>query len=424
MVRWLADHVGLARPYRFERAITLLFALLLALLAGAALAYYRFSGELTKGTPRYEYFLYLLALLGLAVLGARWPRFAGVVLSLADLELGLGVGSDVLERYGYVVNGLLPENEPPQAPRIWHPLLQEVVRPGAVRRLGDGEIHYNSLGLRGPERSAEELRDKTIIALFGGSTTEDIAVPDGKSWGERLEQILGSRFAVINHGSAWYSSVQLVLQTAFYQQAFGAKPDCAVYRLGGIDLQNAHFRKLDPGYADYQTPALIDTFRARRIDGLTPTLSPTLRYLGRLMVLAFDTLRPVAVPPGEMSGKPDPGLEEIYARNIHTISAINGQRGIKTVWIGEVVDLASSLEKRPNAEPWTWYVPAQAGWPFLSRLNDVLKREASVLGDVYIDTPVKDFTGEDFVGDDHFSAAGSSKFANLVAPSIAAACSR
>ncbi len=31
-------------------------------------------------------------------------------------------------------------------------------------------------------------------------------------------------------------------------------PCCAVYFVGGQDIPNAHFRNLDPGYADYHAP--------------------------------------------------------------------------------------------------------------------------------------------------------------------------
>ena len=134
MTRRLVDHVGLAKPYRFERVFAILFALLLAVLAGADLVHYWRVGELTEGAPRFWYFLSLAVLLGLAVLGARWPRFAMVVLSLAALELGLGVGSDVLDRYGYAHTNLLPENELAGATNL-APLLQAIVQPGAVHRL-------------------------------------------------------------------------------------------------------------------------------------------------------------------------------------------------------------------------------------------------------------------------------------------------
>ncbi len=422
MSRWLLDFAGLAKPYRFERTFLILFAVLLGLLAVAAVVHLLIAGELTRGTPRFGYFVYLAALLGVAVAAARLPKVGAVVLSLAALELGLGVGSNILQHQGYAPNDLLPENEASQASRKWHPLLQEVIRPGSVRRLWDGEVHFNAEGLRGPERSPDDLRGKTVVALFGGSTTEDVAVPDGHAWSERLEQILGrDRFAVVNRGSAGYSTVQLVLLTAFYQEAFGVKPDCAVYYTGGVDVQNSHIQDLDPGYVDYHTPALIDAEGVRRIDGMFPA-SPAFRYLGRLMMLAFDTAQPVPLPHGNVSELPDPNLEAIYARNIRTISAINRDRRIKTVWIGEVVDPVVLDREYGSDELWAPYVAGDDVWPLLSHLNAVMRREAAALGDVYIDIPVKKFTSEDFVDGEHFSVEGSRKFATLVAPKIAEAC--
>lgn len=420
MTRWLAGHVGLSKPYRFERTLTAFLALTLAVVTAAAALSYLLAHELVSATPRAWYFTYVAALLGLAMLCTRWPIVAALALSLAALELGLGLGSDILYRHGRSIGTLLPGNEAPDVPRRWHPLLQEVVQPGAWRPLQGSEIHYNSLGLRGPERSPGELRSKTVVALFGGSTTEDVAVPDGQSWGEQLERILGAdRFAVINHGSTLYTTVQIVLKTAFYQAAFGVEPACAIYYIGGIDVQNAHLENLDPGYADFHTPMLLDAFPARRLDSAIGSISPTLRYLTRLVVLAFDTPRPAPFPAGAELREPDPRLDAIYARNIRTISAINRQRGIKTIWIGELVNPANSAGRaRPGAPP----TSEGAGWLLLSHLNDVLRREAKELGDVYVDVRPTEFEASDFADEEHFNVKGSLKFATRVAPAIAQDC--
>jgi hypothetical protein len=292
MKRWIGGYLGLTRPFRFERTLTVLFAMVLAAVAGAAAARFGLAGTLTAGTPRSWYFIYVAVLVGLAVICAPWPRVAAVALSIAAIELGLGLGSVVLYRHGLSTNDLLPSNHGPEMRRIWHPLLQAVVPPGASDRLPGGQIRYNSLGQRGPERSPADLQARVVVAVFGGSTTEDIAVPDGESWPERLERILGSGYAVINHGSAMYSTVQIVVQTAFYESAFGVMPDCAVYYVGGIDVQNAHISRLDPAYADYFTPSLVDSLLARRADAVVPDVSPLLRLSGRLLMLAVDTVRP------------------------------------------------------------------------------------------------------------------------------------
>ena len=113
-------------------------------------------------------------------------------------------------------------------------------------------------------------------------------------------------------------------------------------------------------------------------------------------------------------------MEEIFQRNVRTISAINRQRGIKTLWVGQVMD----DRRLQEGEPWGWV-------PFLRpkdisrltlRLNELLKREAEALGDIYVDAAPQDFTSDDFVDDGHFTPAGSLKFAARLAPAVAAAC--
>src|SRR5918999_1327896 len=108
MKRRIAGYLGITRPFRFERTLTVLFALILASVAGAAAVRFELSGSLTAGTPRSWYFVYVAALIGLAVICAPWPRMAAVALSVAALELGLGLGSAVLHRQGLTENDLLP----------------------------------------------------------------------------------------------------------------------------------------------------------------------------------------------------------------------------------------------------------------------------------------------------------------------------
>ncbi|CAN5801238.1 hypothetical protein BH11PSE3_BH11PSE3_48940 [soil metagenome] len=422
MTSWLLEHVGLAKPYRFERTLTAFFALMLILAPGTAAFSFGLVYRLDEGTPRTWYFLYLGAMLGLALLCTRWPRIATVLLSVVALDLGLGVGSEILYRDGRSVGTLMPANIIPEASRRWHPLLQEVVQANASRSLHDGKIHYNSLGLRGAEGSPEELHGKIVVALFGGSTTEDVAVAENKSWGERLEQILGTdRFAVINHGSTLYSTVEIILKTAFYESAFGTKPDCAIYYIGGIDVDNSHVENLDPGYADYHTPMLVDALPARRLKGATESVSPTLRYLARLVVLAFDTPRPPRFPAGGGSGR-DAKLEAIYARNVGTISAINRERHIRTIWIGELTRPDGPSVGATEFETWAPFVSEDESWGLLSYLNRVLKREAAVLGDIYVEVRMSEVDASDFADAEHFTIKGSLRFATKLAPTIAEAC--
>ena len=61
-------------------------------------------------------------------------------------------------------------------------------------------------------------------------------------------------------------------------------------------------------------------------------------------------------------------------------------------------------------------------WPMQQRLNGLLARTAKVLGDIYVDVPIDDFSNADFVDNGHFSAAGAQRFAEFLAPVVRDAC--
>jgi lysophospholipase L1-like esterase len=421
----LRRHFGLERPFRFGRVLILLATIVLAIVVlAAAIALWARGGAergLSWGTPRGWYFVYLSGLLALALVIARWPRKAAVVLALASLEIGLGLGSAVL----YVTHlstgaGLFPNNY--HRPFYdWHPLLQAVPQPTPPDQAATARVHITAERLRGRDRTPQDLQGKTMVALFGGSTALDFSNADGESWPDRLEQKLGpDRYAVINHGAPGYTTAEHLVQTAFYQRAFGVAPHCAVYYVGWNDLTNAHIEGLDPGYADFHMPGQIDFLGARRMDRPAFTISPVFRILSRLFVFWFDTARPVGTPPGQVQPGPDPRLAEIYRSNIHAISAINKERGIVTLWIGQVMN-----RERPTSDTmrgWLQFVTPSQMLPMIARYNELLQHEAAILGDRYVDVPIAAFNDADFIDEGHFSPAGASKFATAVAPAIDEAC--
>lgn len=413
---------GLARPYRFERTLAALAVVLLGGVAAAGGVFLYATDRLAADTPRALYFCYLAALIGVAFLLLPLPRLAAVPLTLAALEIGLGLGSVTLQGLGVGRAILLPPNASVLFRGFtWHPLLQAVPIPSRAEEWGETEGYHNAQRLRGRERTARSVRERIAIELFGGSTTYDVGAEDGETWGDILESLLGAdRYAVLNHGVPTFSSALHVVQTAFYEQPYGEQPACAIYYLGWNELPNAHIRGLDPGYADYQVRSQVDTLSARRTDGLARLVSPTLALATRLIVHVADTLRPTGHPDGEPSGAPDPALEAIYVRNIHTISAINRGRGIRTLWVGQV--MSRERMTRGRTDGWVLFVSQKEMWPLIQWLNGILRREAEALGDVYVDVPADRFGPEDFFDIGHFVASGSRKFAELLAPSVAEAC--
>lgn len=420
MKRWALAHIGLAEPHRFERTLAGMAVLLLGVIAAIAFLFLIFTDRLSADAPRALYFLYLAALLALSLLLVPLPRLAAVPLTLAALELGLGLGSAALHGLGLGAS-LLPANALVFYRGFgWHPLLQSVPIPSPPGDWRKTDGYHNAERLRGRERSPGEVKKRIAIELFGGSTTYDVGAEDGETWGEVLEALLGERYVVLNHGVPGFSSALHVLQTAFYQQPYGEQPACAVYYLGWNELANAHVRVLDPAYADHQVRRQTESLSARRTDGWARLVSPTAALATRLIVYAADTVRPTPPPEGTPGGPPDPALEAIYVRNIHTISAINRARGIRTLWVGQVMSRERLAGKR--GDNWVPFVPAREMGPMIDWLNALLRREAEALGDLYIDIPTDKFGAEDFFDIGHFVASGSRKFAALLAPTVAEAC--
>ncbi len=423
-------HFGLVRPFRFERVLVLLVALFLlsavalvaVLLLGREAGLQADTRSLNWGTPRGWFFVYLTGLLALSLVLAPWWRMAAVLLSLVAIEIGLGFGAVALYLARVTPTlTLFPENYNRPLYR-WHPLLQAVAVPTPPHKVATARVFINSLGLRGPERTADDFKDRIVVALFGGSTTLDASNDDGESWADMLQRSLGDRYLVVNHGAPGYTTAEHVLQTAFYDSAFGVPPHCSVYYVGWNDLTNAHLRGLDPGYADHHMPGQIDFLEARRLGPPVFSISPVLKLTARAVALAFDTARPIGAAQGRMASGPDPVLDGIYARNIRTISAINRQRGIPTVWVGQVMnpDRTSSQVM----QGWIPFVSPEDSPALFVHFNGLLQREATSLGDPYVDVPRTDFSDRDFIDEGHFSPAGARNFAGHLVPPVVAACGR
>jgi lysophospholipase L1-like esterase/multisubunit Na+/H+ antiporter MnhG subunit len=429
--RKLLGHIGLVRPYRFERTVAAIASVFLGLLLVLLAVVLALNHELGPTTMRGGFFLYVLALLALGFLTLPWPRIAGLLLTLASLEIGLGGGSIALMRAGVLHSSLLPRTagEPLDGLFEWHPLLQVVPKVGPTDKSASSIYTHNSARLRGQEQTAESLRGKTVIALFGGSSTYGLYLKEDENWTSRLEQTLGAgRYVTLNHGMEGYTTAEHVIQTAFYEQSFQTKPNCALYYVGWNDLRNNYVPDLDPGYADFHLPSQIDfqgaRYLGRRLGQFPNTVSPTLNFIlgfaARMLILTVDTARPVTAPTGALHADLDSAFVALYIRNIETISAINRQRGIRTLWVGQLLNRTALTSDKPYG--WLPLIADKDLWPLMAKLNGVLGATAAKLGDPYIDVPIDDFTGADFFDQGHFTPSGAMKFAAKIAPEVSATC--
>jgi lysophospholipase L1-like esterase len=415
-------YVGLTRPFRFERAIIAVLALVLAILVVLQAAWFVATAELTGFGPRACYFVYLLALLGLAVALVRWPWLAGTLLALAVVDFGWGVGSYDLREMTLGAMSLLPPDKAEPQRFQWHALLQAVPIPSLQFTSATGlAISHTSEGTRGKD-PVGGLAGRTVVAVFGGSTTYDIGAAEGDTWSDRLAEALGpDRYFVVNHGVPGYTTVEHLIQTAFYQTKFGKPPRCAIYYVGWNDLRNAHIPDLDPAYADFHLPSQVDSLKTRRIGGADVTISPLLTVLLRLLSANVDTVRYSADPYGRapVAGD-DPALEALYLRNVRSISAINRARGVTTLWVGQLLNRAALAGD--GRYGWLPLVRDRDLWPLQQKFNVSLARTAQELGDIPIALPPDAFGPADFVDNGHFSVQGARRFAQSLAPAVRDAC--
>jgi hypothetical protein len=142
------------------------------------------------------------------------------------------MGTAAVEEVGLTHSSFFPANSSYDAfgsRFTWHPLLQTVPIRNAT--LAKGRIHHNSLGMRGPEQKPESLSGKALIALFGGSTTYDIALAEGKTWPDRLVALLGSdHYTVLKLWCAWIHDRREHHPNGILRTALRVTPDlCGIF---------------------------------------------------------------------------------------------------------------------------------------------------------------------------------------------------
>jgi lysophospholipase L1-like esterase len=351
------------------------------------------------------------------------PRLAWGLIILCFIELSLGIGVSALSAMKLLDPSLLPSNNPAMVDLRfrYHPLLQGTPIPN-YSRLRPFMIHHDSQGLRGSERSTDLLKQQIVIATLGGSTTYDIGNPEGQTWSDFLEQKLGHEYAVLNYGVPGYSTVENLIQTLFYMSAYDIRPRCAVYYLGWNDIRNAYLPHLDQAYADFHLLSQLDNLQVRWAPNIPAAkISLLARLIARILTNIFDT-----VPLPEDYRYKDPGsgsdvrLEMIFRANVRAIAAINKDRKITSIFVGQILNRARLTT--PSRAGWLPLVRDMDVWPLQEHFNHILKDTAEATGSVGFIPQVNEFQDADFVDNGHFSARGAEKFASMLAPLVRDNC--
>jgi hypothetical protein len=431
----ICEFYGFKRPFNFKVAIPFLLNTVILILTLVVCIILACRNDLYIGTERFYFFCYLstLLLLAIAISSYSFLSYGVLVWCIVELLLALTVRDSFPKdefaqkadpRFEY--HPLLQKVPKPNVQWSWQPSEREIAREkaalkGVVYNWAEFEsrafvFHQNSFGLRGPELTAKDLR-KQLIFVYGGSTTYDVTVSQGETWVERLQVDLNDKYTVVNFGVPGYSTTEHLIQTAFYQGVLGKKPVCAIYYVGWNDIRSAHTTRLDGAYANFHLLRNAN----RSPDLYLAKYSPFVTLVNELAKRRFDSLP----PPPEM-GQPIPGpdkrLEEFFIDHINAIKAINHNRDIRSIFIGQLLNRELFKNPHPPAD-WAPSVRYEEIWPLQARFNQLLENAAtSGIPGKYIDAGIDNFQASDFTDEGHFTAAGSRKFALLVSGQVDANC--
>ena len=334
------------------------------------------------GGPRGEYFLYLAILLGLVLLLVRWPRIAGVLLVLAAFELAWGAGLFALHRAGLAASSLMPPAKLEPQRFVWHPLLQSVPIPSLKLTSSTGlPIQHTREGTRGKDPEGS-LDGRTVIAVFGGSTTYDIGAGEGETWPDRLAQALDkerqgallrrqSRRAGLHHGRA--PDPDGVLPDQVRQAAALRDLLCRLER----PAQCAHPQPRSRPTPTSTCRARSISQKVRRVGGSHVTVSPLLTLLMRVAADTFDTARYFKDP---YSRKPVSGDDPTSRRSTqqHRARSRRSTAGAawRTIWVGQLLN-RERLMRDDGLYGWLPLVRDRDLWPLQQQFNAILEAHGS-----------------------------------------------
>jgi lysophospholipase L1-like esterase len=154
---------------------------------------------------------------------------------------------------------------------------------------------------------------------------------------------------------------------------------------------------------------------------LEVSFSPLARIVNRSLEAAFDT---VPFAPNFLNDPPVPGtdvrLEQIFRRNLEAIAAINKERNIVSIFVGQVLNRAKLQSKERYG--WLPLVRDVDVWPLQDHFNAILKATADSIGVSSFIPPIDEFQDDDFADQGHFTAKGATKFALMITPVVKSSC--
>jgi len=260
------------------------------------------------------------------------------------------------------------------------------------------------------------------IACLGASTTFGVWVDDEETWPAQLQQMLGSGFEVYNYGVLGYSTAEHIVQMALTVPE--KKPDIVIFYEGWADIRNYHFPQATP---DYYAHGMLQYGNL----GLDVAHRLTLReqimersgmvWLAQAFRRKIDGLLgtgPATPLPPTAYRTPDPFVDRIYRRNLHTLKQLALMQGASAYFVPQILNdrAFAGLE---TSRWWSPYIVDDAMPSLILHFNTLMQGvcadEACTFVDGMQEIP---WANEHFVDDGHFSEEGGRRFAEVLARQI------
>ncbi len=302
-----------------------------------------------------------------------------------------------------------------------HPFLGTRVKKNVVVEKKEGRITTTDIGTRWTGAPADD-QHLIRVALLGGSTTFATMVRDEDSWPALLQSMLGNQYAVINYGTASYTTAESIIQMALLVPE--KHPDIVLFYAGWNDIANYHDQKLGPDYYSHgikQIESNMENERFKNTDWLWFQARERififkLAHILRQRLAKQDYSLPVAFD------TPDPFVDRIYLRNLRTLkllaSAISSDTEV--VFVPQILNYADFKDrKRPRI--WSRFINDYAMPKLMDRFNSIMSDvcQAGETRCTFINDVVNvDWQSSDFKDDGHFSRQGGLKFAPIIAEKI------
>lgn len=304
----------------------------------------------------------------------------------------------------------------------FHPTL------GIIGRAGFHNDTY-TINEQGWRVSPAAVAARPTVLVVGGSTSFGYRASDAETWPAQLAE--AASVNVINLGMPGYTSAEHVVQTAFYVPDFEA--DCALYYVGWNDLQMLGMTNLDASYSEYHmrvqygelgaAPSPFKIVRPSQWERSAIVLqaASVVRALvrERTALLNEEIFEPRLE--GARTDAVTPEALAIFERNMHQVAAMNKARGLRTIFIPQVLNASAWTSERPHS-----WIPLVAGRDvprMMAAYNTGLARVGADEGVAVLTRVLEvDWKREHFVDHGHFSPSGNALFAATIAPDVQRLC--